>query len=160
MASTVPPSSTKLRSCGSVVAAVMLPTWFLYSSGMLAFLLPPRPPPGASGPPPRPPRPPAPGIAPPGKILENQLLRNEVKALVATVALGMGFDKPDLGFVIHFQRPASVVHYYQQVGRAGRAVNDAYGILLNGDEDDVIADYFIRSAFPTPQDVDQLDRKS
>lgn len=49
--------------------------------------------------------------------LEQQLLNNEIKVLVATVALGMGFDKPDLGFVIHFQRPASVVHYYQQVGR-------------------------------------------
>jgi len=89
-------------------------------------------------------------------ILEDRLLNNEIKALVATVALGMGFDKPDLGFVIHYQRPASAVHYYQQVGRAGRAVDDAYGILLNGDEDDAIADYFIRTAFPTTQDVDQL----
>jgi len=90
------------------------------------------------------------------ETLENRLLNNEVKLLVATVALGMGFDKPDLGFVIHFQRPASVVHYYQQVGRAGRAVDDAYGVLLNGEEDDAIADYFIRTAFPTPGDVDQL----
>ncbi|GBC61436.1 RecQ family ATP-dependent DNA helicase [Desulfonema ishimotonii] len=80
--------------------------------------------------------------------LEQQLLNNEVKVLVATVALGMGFDKPDLGFVIHFQRPASVVHYYQQVGRAGRAVDEAYGILLCGEEDDHIADFFIRNAFP------------
>nr|VFK57177.1 MAG: ATP-dependent DNA helicase, RecQ-like [Candidatus Kentron sp. TUN] len=82
------------------------------------------------------------------ETLEQQLLNNEIKVLVATVALGMGFDKPDLGFVIHFQRPASVVHYYQQVGRAGRAVEEAYGILLCGKEDDHIADYFIRSAFP------------
>lgn len=80
--------------------------------------------------------------------IEGQLLRNEVKALVATVALGMGFDKPDLGFVIHFQRPGSVVAYYQQVGRAGRAVDSAFGILLNGAEDDEISDYFIRNAFP------------
>jgi len=80
--------------------------------------------------------------------MEQQLLSNETKVLVATVALGMGFDKPDLGFVVHFQRPASVVHYYQQVGRAGRAVEEAYGILLCGEEDDHIADFFIRSAFP------------
>jgi len=80
--------------------------------------------------------------------LENQLLNNELKALVATVALGMGFDKPDLGFVIHFQRPGSVVAYYQQVGRAGRSVDSAYGILLSGREDDEIQDYFIRTAFP------------
>jgi ATP-dependent DNA helicase RecQ len=80
--------------------------------------------------------------------LEEQLLRNEVKCLVATVALGMGFDKPDLGFVVHYQRPGSVVAYYQQIGRAGRAVDDAYAILLNGREDDEIQDFFIRSAFP------------
>jgi ATP-dependent DNA helicase RecQ len=80
--------------------------------------------------------------------VERMLLANECKALVATVALGMGFDKPDLGFVIHFQRPGSVIAYYQQVGRAGRAVDEAYGILLSGREDDEIQDYFIRSAFP------------
>jgi ATP-dependent DNA helicase RecQ len=79
---------------------------------------------------------------------EQQLLSNDVKALVATVALGMGFDKPDLGFVIHFQRPGSAVAYYQQVGRAGRAVDSAFGILLSGREDDEIQDYFINSAFP------------
>ncbi len=90
------------------------------------------------------------------ECLEWQLLRNELKALVATVALGMGFDKPDLGFVIHFQRPGSVVHYYQQVGRAGRAVDEAYGILLHGEEDERITDFFIRSAFPPQQHVDDI----
>ena len=54
--------------------------------------------------------------------LENALLQNRVKALVATTALGMGFDKPDLAFVIHYQTPGSVVAYYQQVGRAGRQI--------------------------------------
>ncbi len=83
--------------------------------------------------------------------LEQALLNNEIKALVATVALGMGFDKPDLGFVIHFQRPGSVVAYYQQVGRAGRALDRAYGILLSGREDDEIQDYFISRAFPPAQ---------
>lgn len=90
------------------------------------------------------------------EFLEQQLLDNEIKVLVATVALGMGFDKPDLGFVIHFQRPASVVHYYQQVGRAGRAVDEAFGILLCGDEDDQIADYFIRNAFPPQQHISEI----
>ena len=88
--------------------------------------------------------------------LEQRLLRNDIKVLVATTALGMGFDKPDLGFVIHFQRPSSVVHYYQQVGRAGRSVNDAYGIMLSGDEDDDIADYFIRTAFPPDAHVNDI----
>ncbi|HMP71248.1 MAG TPA: RecQ family ATP-dependent DNA helicase [Pirellulaceae bacterium] len=88
--------------------------------------------------------------------LEQALLDNGLKVLVATVALGMGFDKPDLGFVIHFQRPSSVVHYYQQVGRAGRAVDEAFGILLCGEEDDEIADYFIRSAFPPQQHVGEI----
>lgn len=88
--------------------------------------------------------------------IEERLLNNEVKALVATVALGMGFDKPDLGFVIHYQRPASVVHYYQQVGRAGRALDTAYGILMHGGEDDEIADYFISEAFPPQKDVDEI----
>ncbi|WP_446357348.1 RecQ family ATP-dependent DNA helicase [Coleofasciculus sp. G2-EDA-02] len=88
--------------------------------------------------------------------LEDQLLNNEIKALVATTALGMGFDKPDLGFVIHYQRPGSVVHYYQQVGRAGRAVEQAYGILLSGDEDQEITDYFIQTALPPEAHVQEV----
>jgi ATP-dependent DNA helicase RecQ len=90
--------------------------------------------------------------------LEDMLLANQVKALVATVALGMGFDKPDLGFVIHFQRPGSVVHYYQQVGRAGRAIDQAHGVLMSGTEDDEIADYFIRTAFPSAGEVAEVLR--
>lgn len=88
--------------------------------------------------------------------LEGQLLRNELKALVATTALGMGYDKPDLGFVVHFQAPGSIVAYYQQVGRAGRAIEFAAGILLSGREDHEIHDYFRRSAFPAEQWVDAI----
>ncbi|MFH1603621.1 MAG: RecQ family ATP-dependent DNA helicase, partial [Pseudomonadota bacterium] len=85
--------------------------------------------------------------------LEQALLENRVKALVATTALGMGFDKPDLAFVIHYQTPGSVVAYYQQVGRAGRALDAAYGVLLSGEEEADITDYFIESAFPTRSEV-------
>ena len=86
--------------------------------------------------------------------LEQALLDNRVKALVATTALGMGFDKPDLAFVIHYHAPGSVVAYYQQVGRAGRALDEAYGILLSGTEETEITDYFIESAFPTRSQVE------
>lgn len=85
--------------------------------------------------------------------LEQCLLNNQCKALVATVALGMGFDKPDLGFVVHYQRPGSVVAYYQQVGRAGRGVPKALAVLLEGREDNEIHEYFIETAFPRPEDT-------
>ena len=88
--------------------------------------------------------------------LEQALLGNNVKALVATTALGMGFDKPDLAFVIHYQTPGSVVAYYQQVGRAGRALDAAYGVLLSGREEKEITDYFIRSAFPTREEAAEV----
>jgi len=85
--------------------------------------------------------------------LEADLLNNRVKALVATTALGMGYDKPDLAFVIHYQTPGSVVAYYQQVGRAGRGHDSAYGILLSGVEEGEINDWFIETAFPTREEV-------
>jgi ATP-dependent DNA helicase RecQ len=79
---------------------------------------------------------------------EADLLGNRVKALVATSALGMGFDKPDLGFVVHLGAPASPVAYYQQIGRAGRAVERAEVVLLPGHEDQDIWRYFASLAFP------------
>ncbi|MFK5968832.1 MAG: RecQ family ATP-dependent DNA helicase [Candidatus Marithrix sp.] len=88
--------------------------------------------------------------------LEDSLLNNRLKALVATSALGMGYDKPDLSFVIHYQSPGSVVSYYQQVGRAGRAIPKAYGVLLSGNEDNDIQQYFIQQAFPQEQLVQQI----
>ena len=88
------------------------------------------------------------------QALEQALLDNQVKALVATTALGMGFDKPDLAFVIHYQTPGSVVAYYQQVGRAGRALEAARGVLLSGGEDTEITSWFIRSAFPTRDEAE------
>jgi ATP-dependent DNA helicase RecQ len=91
-------------------------------------------------------------------VFEQALLGNQVKVVVATSALGMGFDKPDLHFVIHYQSPGSPITYYQQVGRAGRAVDQAVGVLLRGREDRDIQDYFIQNAFPLKHAAEQVVR--
>jgi ATP-dependent DNA helicase RecQ len=88
--------------------------------------------------------------------LEQALLANEIKAVVATSALGMGFDKPDLGFVIHYQSPGSPIAYYQQVGRAGRALDHAPAVLLRGLEDRDIQDFFIDTAFPSQERAEEI----
>jgi ATP-dependent DNA helicase RecQ len=90
---------------------------------------------------------------------EERLLRNEIKAVVATSALGMGYDKADLSFVIHYQAPGSVVAYYQQVGRAGRGVQHADVVLLRGGEDRRIQDFFIAQAFPSHERVSTVLRE-
>ena len=89
---------------------------------------------------------------------EHKLRTNQIKALVATTALGMGYDKPDLSFVIHFQSPGSPVAYYQQVGRAGRAIETSQGVLLQGLEDRQIQDHFIESAFAEQPVVEEIVR--
>ena len=82
----------------------------------------------------------------------EQLLKdNQVKALVATSALGMGFDKPDLGFVVHLGAPSSPVAYYQQVGRAGRGAANADVLLLPGAEDRDIWQYFATASMPSEE---------
>jgi ATP-dependent DNA helicase RecQ len=88
--------------------------------------------------------------------VEDRLLRNDLKAVVATSALGMGYDKPDLGFVVHYQAPGSVIAYYQQVGRAGRGIERAEVVLLRGAEDRRIQDFFIEQAFPRREVVDRV----
>ena len=88
--------------------------------------------------------------------IEDALLANDVRVVVATSALGMGFDKPDLAFVIHYQSPGSPIAYYQQVGRAGRAMTKATGVLLQGMEDVEIQDYFIATAFPPKEKAERV----
>ncbi|EAP99696.1 ATP-dependent DNA helicase [Janibacter sp. HTCC2649] len=88
--------------------------------------------------------------------LEGQLRDNQVKALVATSALGMGFDKPDLGFVVHLGAPSSPVAYYQQVGRAGRATDRADVLLLPGPEDKDIWLYFASVSMPRQEQADAV----
>ena len=87
---------------------------------------------------------------------EDDLLANRLEVLVATSALGMGFDKPDLGFVVHLGAPASPVAYYQQVGRAGRGVERAEVVLLPGAEDEAIWRYFGSLGFPPEDQVRQV----
>ncbi|PZP16591.1 MAG: recombinase RecQ [Brachybacterium faecium] len=88
--------------------------------------------------------------------LEQALKDNQVKALAATSALGMGFDKPDLGFVVHLGAPSSPVAYYQQVGRAGRATDSADVLLLPGREDRAIWEYFATASMPSQESADAV----
>jgi ATP-dependent DNA helicase RecQ len=88
--------------------------------------------------------------------LEDQLRDNRVKALVATSALGMGYDKPDLAFCIHLGSPASPVAYYQQVGRAGRALDEAVAVLVPSVSDERIWEYFATAGIPDPDQVDRV----
>jgi len=85
--------------------------------------------------------------------LEDQLRDNKIKALIATSALGMGYDKPDLGFVVHVGAPPSPVSYYQQVGRAGRAIDHACVVLLPSTADEGVWDYFATATIPDERQV-------
>ncbi|MFN0093074.1 MAG: RecQ family ATP-dependent DNA helicase [Acidimicrobiales bacterium] len=85
--------------------------------------------------------------------IEERLKRNDLKAVVATSALGMGYDKPDLGFVIHVGSPATPVAYYQQIGRAGRAVSKADAVLLPSEADERIWAWFAESSIPDERDA-------
>jgi ATP-dependent DNA helicase RecQ len=89
-------------------------------------------------------------------ILENRLRDNQIKALVATSALGMGYDKPDLAFCVHLGSPASPVAYYQQVGRAGRALDDALAVLVPAEADERIWEYFATSGIPDEAQVERI----
>ena len=88
--------------------------------------------------------------------IEERLRNNEIKAVIATSALGMGYDKPDLGFCVHVGSPSTPVAYYQQVGRAGRAVAHADGVLLPSDADERIWEYFATASIPDPKSADKV----
>lgn len=87
---------------------------------------------------------------------QNLFYHNRIKVLVATVKLGMGYDKDDIAFVIHYQQPSNIVGYYQQIGRAGRGISRANAFLLYGDGDRKILDYFIENAFPEEWESKQV----
>ena len=88
--------------------------------------------------------------------VEERLTAGDLKVVVATSALAMGYDNPKIEFVIHYQTPGSAIAYYQQVGRAGRAVEESYGIAMSGWEDVDIQDYFINTAFPSEHDCNLI----
>lgn len=84
------------------------------------------------------------------KNIEKGLLDNKWKSVVSTNALGMGIDKPDIRFIVHTQIPASPIHYYQEIGRAGRDGKPAYIILFYNskkDSDGISEDYKLPKAF-------------
>ena len=87
------------------------------------------------------------------QAVEEELRANEVKAVIATSALGMGYDKPDLGFVVHVGSPGSPVDYYQQVGRAGRALETAQVVLIPTPADEDIWRYFATASIPREDDA-------
>ncbi len=91
-----------------------------------------------------------------GSELEDRLRDNQIKALVATSALGMGYDKPDLAFCVHLGSPASPVAYYQQVGRAGRALDDALAVLVPAEADERIWEYFATAGIPDEAQVERV----
>lgn len=88
--------------------------------------------------------------------IEEKFRANKLKVIVATIKLGMGYDKGDIAFVIHYQMPSNIVSYYQQIGRAGRNIDKAYIFLMYGKEDEEILNYFINTAFPTEQETKRL----
>jgi len=90
--------------------------------------------------------------------IEHALSDGDLKVVVATSALAMGYDNPRIEFVIHYQTPGSPIAYYQQVGRAGRAVDESFGVLLTGWEDEDIQNWFIETAFPSRTDTSRVLR--
>lgn len=90
------------------------------------------------------------------KKIEDKFKHNEIKAIVATIKLGMGYDKGDIAFIIHYQMPSNIVSYYQQIGRAGRNIDRAYTFLMFGKEDEDILNYFIQTAFPSEKEATEI----
>lgn len=89
--------------------------------------------------------------------LESKLINNEIKVLVSTIALGMGYDKEDISFVFHYYTPKSVIEHYQQIGRAGRGIDQALCVLLyGGEEENKINEFFIYNSFPKQEQIDQV----
>lgn len=88
--------------------------------------------------------------------IEDELRDNQIKAVVATSALGMGYDKPDLSFCIHVGSPDSPVAYYQQVGRAGRAIERADAILLPAETDERLWEFFATASIPDVANIEKV----
>jgi len=88
--------------------------------------------------------------------IEQKFIENKYKVVVSTSALGMGFDKPDIGFIIHLGMPKSLTDYYQQIGRAGRKLDNAICVIMSLPDDAQINDYFINQIVPDVEHVEAL----
>ena len=87
---------------------------------------------------------------------QNTFMNGGYKAIVATNAFGMGIDKSDIRFVLHYNLPGSIENYYQEVGRAGRDGEKSYGVVLASYGDTKIQEFFIENTYPTKQEVLQV----
>lgn len=81
---------------------------------------------------------------------------NKIKVIVATVKLGMGYDKEDISFVIHYNTPPNIISWYQQIGRAGRNISDAYIFLMSSFDDEARNKMFMMKSFPEKHETEEI----